>query len=702
METGRRDTMAKELKFVKGIGPRRAEALAADGIATESDVLECYPLRYVDRSKIYAIGELRADMSYVQIYGRFISRQVVGEGSRKRLSAQFADDTGVIEIVWFKGINYVVDQINATDHYLLFGKPTTFGGHINMAHPDMEREPDRAKFDGKIMPIYSSTDAMRKAGISNKVMINIVANVFADLTLNGIAETLPADLTARHNLMARAQALWTIHNPADLKILETARFRLKFEELYYIQLALLRNRNVNLRKVDGIKLEKAGSQLNEFYAKHLRFEPTGAQKRVVHEVWADMKSGRQMNRLVQGDVGSGKTLVALLCMLIVTGNGKQACLMAPTEILANQHYESLTAELGEMGIKTALLTGTVKGKARKEILAGLADGSIDIVIGTHALIEPTVAFKDLALCVIDEQHRFGVEQRSKLWAKNTRPPHILVMTATPIPRTLAMTIYGDLDVSVIDEMPPGRKPVITEHYYNSTRNRLNAFIRGELRKGRQAYIVYPLIKENEKLDFKNLEEGYEFTRQCFPEYKVCMVHGKLKADEKDEAMRQFASGEANIMVATTVIEVGVNVPNASVMVIESAERFGLSQLHQLRGRVGRGGDQSFCILMTKNELARDTRRRIEIMCSSNDGFEIAEADMRLRGPGDIDGTQQSGVPFQLKMADLARDGQILSFARDCALETLKDDPTLAGPQSAVVRNRLAELQRTSVNWSMIS
>lgn len=694
--------MTKELQYVKGIGPKRAEALATDGIVTEADVLEYYPLRYVDRSKIYAIKDLTADSSYVQIYGRFINRQVVGEGSKRRMTAQFADDTGVIEIVWFKGINYIEDQINTTNHYLIFGKPTAFGGRLNIAHPDMEREPDCAKYEGKIMAIYSSTEAMRRASISNKVMTSIVASVFADVTLAGIAETLPADLTKRHNLMGRAQALWTIHNPTDHQLLETAQFRMKFEELFYIQLALLRNRNVNMRRVDGIKLEKVGAHLNEFYANHLRFDPTGAQKRVVHEVWADLKSGRQMNRLVQGDVGSGKTLVALLCMLIMTGNGKQACLMAPTEILANQHYESLSDELGGMGVRVALLTGSVKGKARKEILEGLADGSINIVIGTHALIEPTVVFKDLALCVIDEQHRFGVEQRSKLWAKNTQPPHILVMTATPIPRTLAMTVYGDLDVSVIDEMPPGRKPVITEHYYNSTRNRLNAFIRNELGKGRQAYIVYPLIKESEKMDMKNLEEGYEFTRQCFPEYKVCMVHGKMKADEKDEAMRQFVSGEANIMVATTVIEVGVNVPNASVMVIESAERFGLSQLHQLRGRVGRGADQSFCILMTKEQMSRVTRQRIEIMCSSTDGFEIAEADMRLRGPGDIDGTQQSGVPFQLKMADLARDGQILSFARDCALEVLKDDPTLSGPQSAVVRNRLIELQQTSVNWSMIS
>ncbi len=695
--------MAKELQYVKGIGPKRAEALmrTAD-IKTEMDVLEYFPYRYVDRSKIYAIKDLRPDMSYVQIMGRFLSREVVGEGSRRRLTARFTDGTGTIEIVWFKGLNYVVDQINATDTYLLFGKPTSFGNRMNMAHPEMERNPDKAQFVGKLMPMYTITEGMKRASMTNKSVQGIVASVFADLTLGGIAETLPTGLMTRHSLMGRAQALWVIHNPTDLQVLETARFRLKFEELFYVQLALLRNRNMTLRKVDGIRLENAGPHLSEFYAHHMKYEPTGAQKRVVHEVWADMKSGRQMNRLVQGDVGSGKTLVALLCMLIITGNGKQACLMAPTEILANQHFENLSAELGGIGVNVALLTGSVTAKSRKKILAGIADGSIDIVIGTHALIEPSVVFKDLALCVIDEQHRFGVEQRSKLWGKNTRPPHILVMTATPIPRTLAMTIYGDLDVSVIDEMPPGRKPVYTEHYFYSCRNRLNAFIRSELKKGRQAYMVYPLIKESERMDFKNLEDGYKYVSECFSEYKVCMVHGKLKADEKDEAMRQFVTGEAQIMVATTVIEVGVNVPNASVMVIESAERFGLSQLHQLRGRVGRGAEQSFCILMTDNNLAHDTRQRIETMCSTCDGFAIAEADLRLRGPGDIEGTQQSGVPFRLKIADLARDGQILTFARDCAQEVLRDDPTLEGPQSAVLRNRLMELQATSVNWSMIS
>ncbi len=671
-------------------------------IRAEEDVLEYFPYRYVDRSRIYEIRELTADMSYVQVVGRFVTKEMVGVGTKKRMTARFVDGTGEMDVVWFKGLNYIVNQINTTDVYLLFGKPTVFGGRLNMAHPDVERNPDKTQFVGKLMPLYNTTEGMKRAGVTSKVMQDIVASVFCHMTLGRIRETLPSQLLARHNLMPRPQALWTVHNPTNLKELENARFRLKFEELFYIQLALLRKRNVNRSQVAGIRFDKPGNALSVFYKEHLRFEPTGAQKRVVHEVWGDLKSGKQMNRLVQGDVGSGKTLVALLCMLIVTGNGMQACLMAPTEILANQHYENLVAELRGMDVKVALLTGSVKGKRRQEILDGVADGSINIIIGTHALIGPTVIFKNLALCVIDEQHRFGVEQRAMLWAKNTRPPHILVMTATPIPRTLAMTIYGDLDVSVIDEMPPGRKPVFTEHYYYCNRNRLNAFIRTELQKGRQAYVVFPLIKENEKMDYKNLEAGFEYMKHCFPEYRVCMVHGKLKINEKDEAMRQFVSGEAQIMVSTTVIEVGVNVPNASVMVVESAERFGLSQLHQLRGRVGRGADQSFCILMTGNELARDTRRRIETMCSTTDGFAIAEADMRLRGPGDIEGTQQSGIPFRLKISDLAHDAQILTFARDCAKEVLAEDPFLASPQSAVMTSRLAELQGNDINWSRIS
>lgn len=695
--------MAKELKYIKGIGPRRAEVLRREAeLTTEEEVLEYFPLRYVDRSRVYEIRELTPDVGYVQILGRFVTVEAVGQGAKRRLVGKFADATGVLDVVWFKGVNYVLGQINTSDVFLLFGKPTVFAGRMNMAHPDIELGADKAQFVGKLMPVYSVTEGMRRVGMSSKTMAAIVANVFGSLTLGGIRETLSARLLAGHNLMARPQALWTVHNPPDVKALEAARFRLKFEELFYIQLALLRSRNVSRSSVEGIRFEKPGQLLGKFYREHIRFEPTGAQKRVVHEIWGDLRGGRQMNRLVQGDVGSGKTLVALLAMLIVVGNSMQACIMAPTEILAAQHYESISAELAGLDVGVALLTGSVKAKRRREVLAGVADGTISIVVGTHALIEPAVVFANLALCVIDEQHRFGVEQRAKLWAKNTRPPHVLVMTATPIPRTLAMTIYGDLDISVIDEMPPGRKPILTEHYYYSNRNSLNAFIRAELRRGRQAYVVFPLIKENEKMDYKNLEGGFEFMRSCFPEFRVCMVHGQMRPDEKDGAMRAFVAGEAQILVATTVIEVGVNVPNASVMVIESAERFGLSQLHQLRGRVGRGAEQSYCILMTSNELSRDMRRRIETMCSTTDGFAIAEADLRMRGPGDIEGTQQSGVPFRLRISNLARDGQILTFARDCAMEVLQSDPMLVSPQNVVLAQRLKELQGNAVNWSRIS
>ena len=693
----------KELTYVKGVGPRRAEVLAKDvEVFTTDDLLEYFPRKYVDRSRIYTIRELTSDQAYVQLIGRFVSREVVGEGSRRRLVARFTDGTGVLEIVWFKGVNYVVGQLNSTDEFLIYGKPTLYGGRLNMAHPEMEKNPDRAKLGDSLTPVYTTTEGMLRAGLNSKALGGIIREVFGFRTFNGIAETLPAWFTARNSLMDRPTALWNIHFPKDQRELERARFRIKFEELFYVQLSLLRNRNISRREVAGIALTTSGKHLATYYKDYLPFQPTGAQKRVVHEVWADLKSGRQMNRLVQGDVGSGKTLVALLCMLIITGNGMQACLMAPTEILATQHYESLTSQLGGMDIKVALLTGSIRGKARKAILDGVENGEIDILIGTHALIEPTVVFRDLALAVIDEQHRFGVEQRSKLWSKHSPPPHVLVMTATPIPRTLAMTVYGDLDVSVIDEMPPGRKPVSTEHYFHNNRNRLNAFVRQELQKGRQAYVVYPLIEENEKLSYKNLNEGFEYMKECFPEYEVCMVHGKMKADEKEEAMRRFVGGEARIMVATTVIEVGVNVPNASVMVIESAERFGLSQLHQLRGRVGRGADQSYCILMTDVKLSRDTLRRIETMCSTTDGFEIAEVDMRMRGPGDIEGTQQSGIPFKLKMSDLARDGQIVSYARDKAEEVLAMDPLLTAPENVVLAQRLKQLEGDSKIWSKIS
>ena len=641
-------------------------------------------------------------MTYIQILGRFVSFEEIGVGTKRRFVARFTDGTGVIEVVWFNNYQRFATSLNTQSIYLLFGKPTVFAGRLSMTHPEIEKDPDMKKYEGSLQPVYPLTEGLRKAFITNKVMQEIVRNVFAAITVGGIRETLPAWLVKKHSLLSRGEAIWTVHFPTDMRTLDNARFRLKFEELFYVQIELLRQKNINHSEVAGIALCTSGPHLAEFYKSHLRFEPTGAQKRVVREIWTDLKSGRQMNRLVQGDVGSGKTLVALMSMLMMTGSGYQACLMAPTEILATQHFENLSAELGGMGVRIALLTGSTRTKQRRETLAGLADGTIQIVVGTHALIEPTVVFKNLALAVIDEQHRFGVQQRAKLWAKNTVPPHILVMTATPIPRTLAMTIYGDLDVSIIDEMPPGRRPVATEHYFHKDRNRLNAFIRNQIREGRQAYVVYPLIKESERSDYKNLEEGFKFMVDCFPEYKVCMLHGKMKPEEKDEAMRRFVCGEVQIMVATTVIEVGVNVPNASVMVIESAERFGLSQLHQLRGRVGRGASQSYCILMTDVALSKDSRRRMETMCQTTDGFEIAEVDLRLRGPGDLDGTMQSGLPFRLQISDLARDSEIVNFSRDCANEVLAQDPLLTSPNSIIISEQLKRLAQDKVNWGMIS
>ncbi len=695
--------MSVDLQFIKGIGPKRAAVLLRElEIATWEDALEYFPFRYVDRSKVYKINEIVADMNYIQLVGRFMSREVVGVGTKRRLTAKFTDGTGVIEVVWFNNIDGMASALNGTDEYLLFGKAVVYGGRLSMTHPEMTRTPDMQKLTGTLQPIYNTTEQMKRIGLNSRGMQKIIEAVFNSILPNEIRETLPSWLVEKHNLMRRRDAIRVAHFPHTMAELEQARFRLKFEELFYVQLSLLRNKNINRRSVVGIRLTSAGTHLNEFYKNHLRFEPTGAQKRVVHEIWNDMRSGQQMNRLVQGDVGSGKTLVALMSMLIVSGNGMQACLMAPTEILATQHYNGLQSELCGMGIRMALLTGSTKTKERRNILSGLADGSIQIVVGTHALIEPTVTFHNLALAVIDEQHRFGVQQRAMLWSKNTCPPHILVMTATPIPRTLAMTIYGDLDVSVIDKMPPGRIPVTTEHYFHNNRNRLNAFVRRQLQEGRQAYVVYPLIEESERLDYKNLQQGFEYMCNAFPDYNVCMVHGKLKPAEKDEAMQRFVSGLAQIMVATTVIEVGVNVPNATVMIIESAERFGLSQLHQLRGRVGRGAAQSYCILMTDSALSRDSRRRIETMCLTTDGFEIAEADLRLRGPGDLEGTAQSGLPFKLKISNLARDSEIINFARSCAEEILKIDPTLSHPDSVVMSEQLRRLAANKQDWSQIS
>ncbi len=701
------DLAHKDIKYLVGVGPRRAEMLATDmRIATYDDMLQLYPYKYVDRSHIYPINELRADMPYVQIRGRFYSLSTV-EGKQKRMVAQFTDGTGSIEIVWFKGLNYIKEQINSTDEYLLFGKPTVYGQHLTMSHPEMEKN-GAATEAGTLQPFYNTSEKMKRSGLNSKAIHKIIRNLFTEVGINGIDETLPQSVLSCCNLMPRGEAMAQIHFPQNNQKLELARYRMKFEELFYIQLSLLKNKNVNRTRQAGLVFHKAGAYLNQFYTECLPFEPTNAQKRVVKEMMADMSSGRQMNRLLQGDVGSGKTLVALMVMLIAIGNtdiaGKryQACIMAPTEILATQHYENLCQMLGTMDVRVELLTGSTRKKTRTEILQGLADGHVDIVVGTHALIEDAVVFRNLGLAVVDEQHRFGVAQRARLWAKAVLPPHILVMTATPIPRTLAMTVYGDLDVSVIDELPPGRKPVQTEHYFHNSRNSLNKFIRAQLQEGRQCYVVYPLIEESEKTDFRNLTEGYEYMKDAFKEYNVCMVHGRLTAEEKETAMHKFISGEAQIMVATTVIEVGVNVPNASVMVIESAERFGLSQLHQLRGRVGRGAEQSYCILMTDYKLSQDTRKRMEVMVGTTDGFEIAEADMRLRGPGNIEGTQQSGLPFTLHISDLVKDAPIVQYTREKAQELLSTDPLLQSPLNAVAVSRLAELATENVNWSKIS
>ncbi|MCQ2226699.1 MAG: ATP-dependent DNA helicase RecG [Bacteroidales bacterium] len=694
----------KSLKYQAGIGPKRAELLANDmDMHVVDDMLQFYPYKYVDRSHIYKISELRADMPYVQICGRFISRQMVSGGRMPHLTATFSDGTGTIEIVWFKGLNYVTEQINPNELFLLFGKPSIFNHKLNMTHPEMEKA-DSAHVDaGTLQPFYNTTERMKKSGFNSKAIHKIIRGIFVDAGDDGIMETLPQSILTKCNLMPRGKALQQIHFPTNAQTLEIARYRMKFEELFYIHLSLLRNKTINRSHQQGVVFAKAGALLNDFYKNHIPFEPTNAQKKVVREMSVDMASGRQMNRLLQGDVGSGKTLVALMVMLIAAGNGYQACIMAPTEILATQHYENLSKMLSGMSsVSVALLTGSTKKKDRTKILSALADGSLNFIVGTHALIEDTVVFNKLGLAIVDEQHRFGVAQRARLWAKATIPPHILVMTATPIPRTLAMTVYGDLDVSVIDELPPGRKPVMTEHYFHNSRNSLNKFIRDQLQQGRQCYVVYPLIDESEKMDFKNLTEGFEYMKEAFPEYKVCMVHGKLSAEEKDEAMHSFASGESQIMVATTVIEVGVNVPNASIMVIESAERFGLSQLHQLRGRVGRGADQSYCVLMTSYKLSDDTRRRMEVMVGTTDGFEIAEADMRLRGPGDISGTQQSGLPFSLRIADLAKDSQLVQYTREKAQELLAADPSLESADNVVAVERLRALAKQQINWSEIS
>ena len=688
--------------YLPGVGPKKAEILERElGIVSYWDLLNYYPYKYMDRSRIYRVADLTDNLPYIQLRGRITRFETVGVGSGQRLVGKFTDGTGVIDLVWFKGLNFVTSKYKVDTEYLVFGKPVAFNHQYNIPHPDLDSVDQAKQLAGGLMPFYNTTEKMKRAFLNSRAIQNLQYALLSGINWT-LPETLPADVLAKTGLVSLSEAMRHIHFPDNTRTLEAARRRLKFEELFYIQLNMLRTATNRKRKLQGIPFPRVGDYFNTFYNEHLPFELTNAQKRVVREMRADMGSGRQMNRLLQGDVGSGKTLVGLLVMLLALDNGCQACLMAPTEILATQHYATISEFLKGMDVKVALLTGSTKKRERDKILPAIANGEIQIVIGTHALIEATVRFASLGLAIIDEQHRFGVEQRSRLWMKNAVPPHVLVMTATPIPRTLAMTLYGDLDVSVIDELPPGRKPVKTLHRYDTRKAELYEFLRQEIRKGRQVYVVYPLIEGNEKLDYKDLEAGFETFKSVFPEYQVCMVHGRMKAADKEAEMRKFISGEAQILMATTVIEVGVNVPNASVMVIESAERFGLSQLHQLRGRVGRGAEQSYCILISSYKLSSDTRKRLEIMVSSNNGFEIAEADLRLRGHGDLEGTRQSGEGLDLKIANLAADGQILQYARDLAQSILDEDPELLSETHRILNERLGFLFKRKVNWGLIS
>ena len=689
-----------DIKYLTGVGPKRAEVLNKQlDIYNYHDLLHYYPQKYIDRSKIYKISELAGDLNYVQLKGRFIIFNTLGEGAKTRLQALFSDGTGTMEVVWFQRIKHIKETYVTGKEYILFGRPTLFNGKYNLAHPEIEVYSETNQPCG-IRGIYSLTETARKRGITSNTIYTLVKNLFSKI--NFISETLPERVIKSHNLMPLKEALMNVHMPESMVKMEEARRRLKFEELFYVQMNIFKYTQQRNSQVKGNIFGRIGEKFNDFFFNVLPFPLTNAQKRVLREIRTDVGSGRQMNRLLQGDVGSGKTIVAMMSALMAVDNGFQTCIMAPTEILATQHYESLS-EFGEkIGVRIELLTGSTKEAKRKVIHAGLMSGEVNILIGTHAVIEDTVNFAHLGLVIIDEQHRFGVAQRAKLWKKSLVPPHILVMTATPIPRTLAMTIYGDLEVSVIDELPPGRKPVATSLLFENNRTRITEAIRSQLNEGRQIYIVYPLIQESEKSDLKSLEEGYKQTVQTFKEYKVGFVHGKMKPAEKDEQMQKFASNETQILVATTVIEVGVNVPNATVMVIENAERFGLSQLHQLRGRVGRGADKSYCILVSKYEIASDTRKRLEIMTHTTDGFKIAEADMQMRGPGDIEGTQQSGIAFNLKIANLASDGLLISVTREAAKEVIEDDPNFTKPENKIVELQLQERFSKSIDWSRIS
>lgn len=693
--------LEQDIMYLPGVGPKKKEILSKElGINSYGDLLEYYPYKYVDRSKIYHISELSPEMPFVQIKGKILSFEEFDTGKRnKRIVAHFTDGFGVADLVWFRGAQYIYKTFKVGTEYIVFGKPTLYGGRYQFAHPDIDDVSNLQLAEMGMHPYYSTTEKMKKFGMNSRSIEKLTKTLLEKLP--ELPETLPPFIVNRLHLISRDQAFRFIHYPHSNQEMQKAQVRLKLEELFYVQLNILRYASDQRRKYRGYIFNHVGDLFNGFYSKNLPFDLTGAQKRVMHEIRADLCNGRQMNRLLQGDVGSGKTLVALMTMLIALDNGYQACMMAPTEILAEQHLQTIRSFLKGMDIKVELLTGMVKGKKRQAVLDELISGDIKILVGTHAILEDNVHFAHLGIAVIDEQHRFGVAQRAKLWRKSNNPPHILVMTATPIPRTLAMTIYGDLDVSVIDELPPGRKPIQTLHKFDTQLTTLYQSIRQQIHLGRQVYIVFPLIKESEKSDLKNLEEGFEVLKEAFPEFKLSKIHGKMKPIEKEEEMQHFVKGETQILVATTVIEVGVNVPNASVMVILDAQRFGLSQLHQLRGRVGRGAEQSYCILVTNYKLSEETRKRIDIMCDTNDGFRIAEADLKLRGPGDLEGTQQSGMAFDLKIANIAKDGQLVQLARTEAQNIMDNDPQCNLPQNVLLWNRLKELKKTNINWAAI-
>ena len=711
--------LSQDIMYLPGVGPQRKKMLSQElGIETFGDLLEYYPYKYIDRSKIYSVHELTGDMPFVQVVGRILSFETFDMGPRKeRVVAHFTDGTAILDLVWFKYGKQAKTKYKIGKEYVVFGKPAVFNNRIQIAHPDIEEmglddntPSSIVNAQLKMKPYYNTTEKMKKGGFTSRSVERLVKTLLEKLK-DPLPETIPDFIAAPLHLMGRDQALRTLHSPASAQELEKARVRMKFEELFFVQLNILRYASDQRRKYGGYRFPRIGQLFNTFYSHNLPFQLTGAQKRVMHEIRDDVNSGRQMNRLLQGDVGSGKTLVALMAMLIALDNGYQTCMMAPTEILAEQHLQTITDFLRGMDIRVELLTGIVKGKRRQQVLDALATGEVQILVGTHAIIEDTVQFARLGMVIIDDQHRFGVAQRAKLWNKSLSPsgeagrgllPHVLVMTATPIPRTLAMTLYGDLDVSVIDELPPGRKPIQTTHVFDSRMTSLYEGIRRQIHQGRQVYIVFPLIQESEKSDLKNLEQGFDVLCEAFPEFRLSKVHGKMKPKDKEEEMQRFVSGETQILVATTVIEVGVNVPNASVMVILDAQRFGLSQLHQLRGRVGRGADQSFCILVTPYKLSEDTRKRIDIMCDTNDGFRIAEADLKLRGPGDLEGTQQSGMAFDLKIANIARDGQIVQMARDEAQKVIDDDPQCQSPKYQMLWQRLKEIRKDNINWGVIS